>query len=71
MTLQEFIEQSSLTQRALAEKLNIGFRYLNGIIKGYYIPSRQLALKIEKLSQGKVSAQELLFPIKIQPVEKT
>lgn len=62
MKLQEYIIKFEDSQTAFARKINIHLRYLNGIVKGYYIPSRKLATKIEQYSHGKVKAQELMFP---------
>lgn len=62
MTLEDYLYYTEETQVVLASKLNICIRYMNGLVRGYYVPSRKLAKHIEIVTNGKVKAQDLLFP---------
>lgn len=62
--LKDWISTNNTTQEKFSYALGISYRHLHGVIKGQYMPSRKLASKIEKLTQGAISASELLFPSK-------
>ena len=48
--------------KEIAEKAGTTVDYLNQIRLGHRHPSRKLALKIEKVTQGAITKEELLFP---------
>ena len=48
----------------MAKLLNIHYVYFNSIVNHRRTPSKNLALKISKLTGGAVSVMELLFPDK-------
>lgn len=67
MKLDDYIYYEGISQRELARRLDIHFRYLHGLVTGEFIPARKLALKIEEITQGKVTALELLLPKPAKP----
>lgn len=66
--LRDWILKHKTTQEKFSYALKISYRHLHGIVKGEYIPSRKLAERIEALTQGEISASELLFPSKSQAI---
>ena len=60
-TLREYIEKKGLKQKYIADQLNITKQHFSKIVNGQ-IPSRKLAIKIEKYTSGEISAVSLLFP---------
>lgn len=60
--LKDWILQHQTTQEKVSFALKISYRYLHGIVNGQYTPSKKLAQRIEKLTQGEISAISLLFP---------
>ena len=62
MKLKEFLEKHNITQTELAAAIGLSRFYLCCIVAGKQIPSRKLALVIEHITAGEVSATELLFP---------
>lgn len=64
MTLREYLFKKRLTQEQFAESVGLTRSHLSRIVSGALIPSRKTALKIEEVTKGKVTANELLFPEK-------
>jgi transcriptional regulator with XRE-family HTH domain len=62
MKLEDYIYYEGISQRELARRLDIHYRYMHGLISGEYTPGRKMALHIEEVTGGKVTALELLFP---------
>ena len=62
MTLREYFKNKD--RETFAQKIGTTKNYLNLLICGSRFPSRKLALKIEKESEGKVTILELLYPEK-------
>ena len=57
--LKEHIEQSGQTQRQFAQAAGISEGYLSLILAGSKVPSLAVAARIERLTNGKVSAASL------------
>lgn len=62
-TLQNYLNDSKITQRKFSESLGIHYMYLNQIVNGTRRPSPNLALRIEQATDGQVTLRELLFPV--------
>jgi len=60
MELKQWLVKNNQSQRSFSFKLGIHWRHLSHILKGTRHPSVKLAFKIEKLTNGEVSALELL-----------
>lgn len=69
MNLREYLFRKRLTQVDFAKKLEISRGHLSQIMKQTKHPSRKLAKAIEDLTEGKVTAIELLFPEKFSKEE--
>lgn len=61
MTINEWLKSIGWTQSRLAEELGMTRSYINLVCKGKKGASPQVAYAIQKLSGGKVSAQEILI----------
>ncbi|MBR9766142.1 MAG: helix-turn-helix transcriptional regulator [Rhodobacteraceae bacterium] len=55
-TLAEFIEASKETQAAIAAKLRISKAYMSDLVNDNRRPGLELAVRIERLTGGKVPA---------------
>lgn len=62
MRLDEYLFKTKTTKTAFAEKIGISRGYLQHILSGIKNPSVKLAKKIENITGGKVSKEEVLFP---------
>lgn len=62
--LRDWVLANTTSLEKFSFKHKISYRYFLGILKGEYIPSRKMALKIEKATHGEISASEILFPSK-------
>jgi len=63
MELLEWLKKNKMTQIAFGRQLcKSGQFQLNRIIRGKIHPSRKLALKIEKATNGEIKAADLMFP---------
>lgn len=62
MKLEDYLYYEGISQRELARRLDIHYRYMHGLVSGEYIPGRKMALHIEVVTEGKVTALELLLP---------
>jgi len=62
MKLQDWQKEQNLSDVQLAELLDIDRTYIYRLNKGERRASPYLALKIEQLTQGKVSRIEVLYP---------
>lgn len=60
MNLKEYLEEIRSTYREFAEKLGIRTHYLQSIAYGKKKPSLDLAVKIQELTDDKVTAKDLL-----------
>lgn len=69
MNLREYLFKKRITQVEFSKRLEVSRGHLNQILLGPKHPSRKLAKKIEELTEGKVSAIELLFPENYIPQE--
>lgn len=59
MTLDEYIKANDLRMQDMADQLNIAYMYLSSIRRRFRRPSRELAMKIELMTGGQVTAEEL------------
>lgn len=50
-------KNSEMTQRQLAEKMNVTAIYLNSVLKGRRVPSIKFAINLERESGGKYRAE--------------
>ena len=63
MKLKDWLENHGWTQTAFAECIGLKERhYFNRIVNCKAIPSPNLALKIQKITNNEVTALELLYP---------
>ena len=62
MQLDEYLFRTKQNNIDFAKKLGISRGHLQRILSGDRRPSVSLAKKIEELSKGKVSKEEMLFP---------
>lgn len=60
MRLKKWLEKKNMTQTTFAKKIPLTRSHLSRIANGTP-PCRNIALKIEALTQGEVTAIELLF----------
>lgn len=60
MKLKEYLVKEKKTQQELADECGITRGYLSQIINGTRTPSRSLAHYLEKLTYGKVKAEDIL-----------
>ena len=60
MNLTDYRKKHNLSVIQFAKQLNITRQHLYTIESGSNIPSRKLALEIERLSNGELKAMELL-----------
>lgn len=72
MTLREFLEEKRITYREFAEQLNIHLQSLKNIAYGKKKPSLELAIRIEELTEGRVTPKDLLnsFTEKNAPIKR-
>jgi transcriptional regulator with XRE-family HTH domain len=67
MDLKKWLELSHMTQIEFALLLGLTNKYhFNRIANKKKIPSRALALKIEQVTKGAVTAVEVLFPKRVK-----
>lgn len=59
MTLEEYMKLEGLTETAIADRVGVSQPHIGRIRKRQRRPSPELALKIESLTGGKVSAASL------------
>ena len=64
MKLRDYLYKKRIRQIDFAKEVGISQTQLNKWINGSRIPSRKNAMKIEELTEGKVTAHEMLFPEK-------
>lgn len=62
MDLKRYLFEQALPVKKFAEQLEVSVSLIYHILKGHRVPSPQLAKKIEELTKGAVSKEELLFP---------
>jgi DNA-binding transcriptional regulator YdaS (Cro superfamily) len=59
MTLDEYIKANDMRMQDMANELGIAYMYLSSIRRRFRRPSRELANKIELMTGGQVTAEEL------------
>ena len=59
MTLRDYLHANRLTAKSMAIKLGVHPNYLRMVKNGKYRPGLDLCLRIEILTDGNVTAQEL------------
>jgi len=62
MKLDDWIQEKGLLKTFFAKEIGISRVYMSNIITGAYIPSRAIAIKIDKYTKGEVTKEEILFP---------
>jgi len=62
MNLKDFIRTNGLKQIFIADKLGISSCHLSLIMNGNTAPSKNLAIRIEHLTRGIVTKEEVMFP---------
>ena len=62
MKLAEYLEKNKITQAALAKMLDVSVVHAHTLIREKQFPSRRIAIKIDEITGGLVSKEELLFP---------
>lgn len=62
MNIADYLYYQNISQRQFAKLVGLHWRYVNGLVNGEYIPGRKTAMHIELVTQGKVTALELLLP---------
>ncbi|HEY9160001.1 MAG TPA: hypothetical protein VIS94_02800 [Desulfomonilia bacterium] len=66
MTLKTWLQINSINQKTVADELKISRSYFCQIAAGKRIPTKDIALRIEGYTNGKVSRMELLYPREIR-----
>jgi len=61
MELRDYLFQKKITQTELAKRLDISLNHFSQIVRRVRRPSINLAIKIEALTKGAVTKEELLF----------
>ena len=62
MELREYLFKHRKTQTEMAKQLGVSTNHLSQIVRNERRPSIELAIKIEKLTEGEVTKEELIFP---------
>ena len=62
MELREYLFRHRKTQKEMAEKLGVSVNHFSLIVRGERKPSVTLAIKIEEVTEGEVTKEELIFP---------
>ena len=62
MYLQEWLDDEQMTQQALADRLGISRKTVNGILKGTQPISQDTAIKLERVTSIPVSYTHLTLP---------
>ena len=62
MKLQEYLKQKDVTQTSFASSVGVAQSHINNIIRGKKSPSPKLTKKIEEMTDGKVSFEDLFNP---------
>ncbi len=70
MNVKKYLDEKRLTYREFAEKLGVSAQYLQNIAYGKRKPSLDLAVKIEELSNGKLTPRDLLHFFNNPPKKK-
>ncbi len=60
MELRDFLHFERMTIKELSKKIGCTAIYLGNVVNGKMIPGRELAMKIEEETKGKVTAVEVL-----------
>lgn len=61
MRLREYLKKYTIVQRVMADKLGITITHLRMLLNGKASPSKKLAIKIEKVTNGEVSKESAIF----------
>lgn len=70
-TLAEYMQHEGMTQRALAQALGLSVSYTNEIVHGSKTPSLETALKIQRVTDGRVCLSSLIkSPTSCAPIER-
>lgn len=60
MNLKEYLFLKRMTVTEFSEMMGYNRNHISGIVNGRIIPSRGLAKSIERITNGEVTAEELL-----------
>ena len=74
MKLEEYLRFNNIKQHVFAKMLNVSQPHINLVLQGKRRPSVSLAKKIESVTEGRVSAFEILginMPEKILKITET
>jgi len=66
MSLDEYLWRNKISRTDFAKLLGVSRSHLQQILSGNRNASIKLAKKIEEVTQGKVSKEEMLFPEEFQ-----
>lgn len=58
MTLEDYLDDQDMTQREFAELLGVTHQAVNQWLRGRRFPRRELIVKIEKITGGKVKPSD-------------
>jgi len=61
MSLQKYMKDNHITQRKISADLGITISHLRMILLGKGFPSRKLCILIEKVTNGKITKEEMMF----------
>lgn len=62
MNLKEYIDINDISTLEFANLIGLDRAHTNMLILGHRVPSRRTALRIERITKGKIKAKDLLFP---------
>lgn len=66
MSLEDFVGKRKVNVLQLAKQIGYSRVYLQQVLNGKMIPGKKLAKCLEEVSEGKITAEELLKPRKDQ-----
>ncbi len=62
MELREYLFRHRKTQTEMAKQLGVSLNHFSQIVRYQRHPSIGLAIKIEEITEGEVTKEELIFP---------
>lgn len=64
MNIKDYMNKKEISVAVMTELLDISAAHLRMLMSGSSAPSRKLALKIEKISNGEISKEDAIFNYK-------
>ena len=61
MNLKTYMKKYGITQRVMADRLGITISHLRMVMLGSSSPSKKLAIRMEKVTNGEITKEEAIF----------